>query len=103
MNLSLFNQPALVNWNTDQMELYLTQQGFFHEEITVPASHSGQMEQLISVVKEYYQNKKEHQGHKSEGYVDLVSRAILHRPLIELDEQQRQVLRNFMDLLGNEA
>lgn len=100
MNLSPFNQPALANWNTDQLELYLTQQGFFHEEISVPSTYSGQMEQLVNVAKEYYQNKKEHLGHNSEEYLDLISRAILHRPVIELDDQQKHVLKNFIELLG---
>lgn len=98
--LSFFNSPSPQSLNREQLQDFLIQQGFFHDELCLPPDHSSEMVQLTEFAKGYVDSRHKHSYADSITDLQELSVGLLRKPFQELEERQQTVLREFAKLLA---
>lgn len=88
-------QPE-VQPKTESMRNYLVQQGFFQNEINIPAKTSLQMKKLFLCAQRYLRDRKLHRQNPL-SYLEAISYCVLRRPYNELETTQQKALANFVE------
>ena len=91
------NHPSAV-----ELQTYLIQQGFFSDEVVLPAEDSTEMSDLLSCARQYLKDKQLN-SHNPLVYLEAISYCILRQPFNDLEDKQKKALEHFAEIVATTA
>ncbi|MFA5107307.1 MAG: hypothetical protein WC497_03195 [Patescibacteria group bacterium] len=85
-----------------ELQTFLIQQGFFSDEVKLPAEDSAEMTDLLSCARQYLKDKQLN-SHNPLVYLEAISYCILRQPFKDLEDSQKKALEHFAEIVATTA
>lgn len=93
------SQPIGYHPSAGELQTYLMQQGFFSDEVKLPAEDSTEMTDLLSCARQYLKDKQLNSRNPLV-YLEAISYCILRQPFKDLEDSQKKALEHFAEIVA---